>query len=121
MIHHRILADEAIAVVQPSAPLSEDDFSKLSAAVDGYLETHEFLNGLLIHTKAFPGWENFGGMIGHFRFMKNHHERIKKVALVSDSKMASLAPRLAKHFVSADVKSFEFDHCDDALAWLRSH
>ena len=120
MITHKILADHAIAVVEPSGPLSAEDFSELTNAVDAYLETHESLKGLLIHTQVFPGWEDFEGLIGHIKFVKDHHQRIQKVALVSDSKMASIAPRLASHFISAEVKSFDYNSGDEALSWLCS-
>ena len=120
MIHHQILTDDAIAIVEPGGPLSEEDFSALAESVDAYLETHDALDGLLIHVKEFPGWESLGGMVSHFKFVKNHHERIRRVAFVSDSKVATLAPKFATHFVSAEVKSFGYDDYDEALAWLRS-
>jgi len=120
MMTHKILADEGITVVEPTGSLSEKDFVELAGAVDEYLESHDFLNGLLIHTKAFPGWEDFEGFIGHIKFVRDHHRKIRKVAFASDSKMASLAPRLATHFVSAEVKSFDYGSYDEALAWLRS-
>jgi hypothetical protein len=120
MITHKILADDAITIVKPTGPLSEEDFTELTETVDKYLESHDSLKGLLIHTKQFPGWEDFEGLIGHIKFVRDHHQKIKKVALVTDSSMASMAPKLANHFVSAEVKSFEYDRIDDALTWLRS-
>ncbi len=74
----------------------------------------------VLQSKAFPGWEDFEGFIGHIKFVRDHHRKIRKVAFASDSKMASLAPRLATHFVSAEVKSFDYGSYDEALAWLRS-
>ena len=120
MIEHKILTDDAITVVKPIGPLTEEDFAKLTKTVDEYLETHDALMGLLIHTREFPGWEDFEGFIGHIRFVKDHHRKIKRVALVSDSRMASVAPKLANHFVSAEVKSFEYNNYQEALDWLRS-
>ena len=43
-----------------------------------------------------------------------------KVALVTDSKIASVAETLAKHFVSAEIKHFDFTDKDAALDWLRT-
>jgi hypothetical protein len=120
MINHEILTDDAIVIVEPTGPLSEDDFTGLTESVDEYLESHESLMGLLIHASEFPGWEDFKGFIGHMKFVKNHHRKIKKVALASNSRIASVAPTLTKHFVSAEVKSFAYEEGDDALIWLRS-
>lgn len=121
MITYRILTDDAIVVVEPSGPLSETDFAALTEGVDAYLESHEgSLRGLLIHTREFPGWEDLEGLVGHFRFVRDHHQQISRVAFACDSKLTALAPKFAKHFVSAEVRSFEFDQFDEALAWLRS-
>jgi len=38
-------------------------------------------------------------------------------ALASDSKVADLAPRLAEHFVQAEVRRFGYDALDAAVAW----
>tara|TARA_R110000850_G_scaffold25755_3_gene73969 strand:- start:2322 stop:2687 length:366 start_codon:yes stop_codon:yes gene_type:complete len=118
MINFKILSDSGVVVVEPSGPLSEGDFEGLSTAVDEYLERHERLKGLVIHVEQFPGWENLGGFVQHIKFVRGHHEKIGKVALVSDSKIASLAPKLADHFISAEVKAFSFCDLDPALAWV---
>ena len=31
--------------------------------------------------------------------------------------MAELAPRLAEHFVQAEIKRFEYDELDEAVVW----
>ena len=120
MITHEILKDDRIVIVEPSGPLSKEDFTSLTASVDAFLAEHESLNGLLIHTRKFPGWEDFAGLSHHIRFVKDHHRMIRRVALVSDSPVASIAPKLATHFVSAEVKAFAYDDYETAMDWLRS-
>ena len=39
-------------------------------------------------------------MITHFRFVRDHHKRVKKVAVVTNSHIGDVAERLASHFVS---------------------
>jgi len=119
MLNYEILPDDGIVIVKPGGPLSEDDFLRLAAGVDEYLESHDALKGLLIQVKEFPGWESLSGFIQHMKFIKGHHERIAKVALVSDSKLASIAPHIANHFIAAGVKRFKYDDADAALTWLR--
>ena len=120
MIEWKILEDEGIVVVRPKGPLSEADFRELGVAVDAYLGDDNSLRGLVIQVKAFPGWESFGGLIQHIRFVKEHHSRIGKVALVTDSALASFAPQVAEHFVRAEVKAFEYEGLEAALDWIRS-
>lgn len=121
MITFQILEDDGVLIVEPKGPLTRDDFDQLTAEVDLYLARREVLGGLLIHMSRFPGWEDFSGMAGHFRFVRDHHRRVRKVALASDSTVARIVPTLAEHFVSAEIKRFEFDERDAALEWLREN
>ena len=118
MIDHEILEPEGVVIVEPGSRLSAEDFIELATAVDAYLETHERLNGLLIHMEAFPGWEDLAGLVQHIRFVKGHHRQIERVAFASDSRLASLAPHLANHFVSAEVRHFDYDEREKAIRWL---
>ena len=118
MLSHELLEDEGILVVEPKGALEAADFEAMATAVDPYIENQGGLRGLLIQSEAFPGWRDFGGLVGHFRFERNHHQHIKKVAVVTDSAFASIAPTVATHFVSADVRHFDFADRDAAMSWL---
>jgi hypothetical protein len=52
------------------------------------------------------------------RFVRDHHRVIRKIAAVSDSPILSIAPRLAKHFVNAEIRHFHASERSAALAWL---
>ncbi|MGJ8673903.1 STAS/SEC14 domain-containing protein [Rubritalea sp.] len=118
MLTHRILEDRGIVIVEPQSALTAEDFQGLEMSVDAYLQKNPWIHGLMIYTKEFPGWENWDGFASHFKFVKNHHEEIEKVALVTDAKIASIGEKIAKHFVSAEMKHFSFSEYEDALAWL---
>lgn len=109
--------DAGILVLEPESALSEQDFAQLSDAVDPYLDEKGLLNALVIHTPEFPGWSGFAGFLAHARFVKEHHARIRKLALVTDSALASIAPALARLFVAAEIKRFAYAEFDAALAW----
>ena len=51
------------------------------------------------------------------RFVRDHQRKIKRVALAADAKLASLAPKIAEHFIQAEVKKFAYDELDAAIAW----
>lgn len=120
MLDYSIMKPEGILVLKPRAPLSKEDFSGLSAAVDSYLIDHTGLHGILIHSRRFPGWENFAGFTAHMHFVHDHHKRIERVALVTDSPVAGMAEAFGKHFTSAEVKHFPFAADAEALGWLES-
>lgn len=118
-ITHRLTASHVL-VVEVEAPLRAADFDALAVTVDSWLATHAELAGIVIHARAFPGWENMGGLIRHVRFVRDHHRKVRKIALAADSKIAALAPQAANHFVQAEVRRFSYDELDDALAWAAS-
>jgi hypothetical protein len=119
VLEYTILKPEGILVLKPNAPLSKEDFVGLSASVDAYLADHASIHGVLIHAEAFPGWENLAGFTAHMRFVRNHHQKIERVALVTDSPAARVAEALAKHFIAAEIKHFPFAGYEKALNWLK--
>ena len=107
-----------LAILTPDGPLSADDFVHVAAIIDPYIEKDGKLNGLIIATESFPGWDSFAALLSHIRFVRDHHRHVKKVALVTNSPFGDLAEDLAEHFVSAAVESFDFDELDAAKAWM---
>ena len=77
---------------------------------------HGDLNGIVIHAREFPGWENLGSLPRHVRFVRNHHQRVKRIVLATN-KLASLAPRVSEHFVKAEVKTFGYGDLETAITW----
>jgi len=120
MLNYSIMMPEGILVLNPHAPLSKEDFGGLSASVDSYLSDHAKLHGVLIHSKEFPGWENFGGLTAHMHFVREHHKKVERVAVVTDSQIAGIVESLSKHFTSAEVRLFPFSDDVKALAWLKT-
>lgn len=118
MISYELLRDRGILIVTPEGPLDKTDFEALAREVDPYIEAQGKLNGLLIAARLFPGWKDFAALLSHLRFVKNHHQKIKKVAAVTDSGFLSVMPHIVDHFVDAEVKYFAYRDKDCALDWL---
>ena len=119
MLSFEILRDEGIVVITPQTPLQKSDFEMLSQEVDAYLKEHGMLNGLVIHTESFPGWDDFSGFTHHIKFVKAHHRNIRRVAAVTDGRILPIIPDLAKHFVTAEIRHFNYDDLDAAMAWVK--
>ena len=120
LLEYMILKPDGILVLKPKASLSKEDFAGLSGSVDTYLADHASIHGVLIHAASFPGWENFAGFIAHIRFVRNHQQKIERVALVTDSHVAIVAEALAKHFTVAEIKHYPFTDYGTALNWLKN-
>jgi hypothetical protein len=118
MIEASLDRDKGILHAKPSGPLEAADFDRLAVLADPYIEKKGQLAGLLIEAKDFPGWKNLAGMMKHFRFVRNHHRKIRKVALVTDARLGKIAEKFARHFVAAKVKRFPAGHAGAAKTWL---
>ena len=113
MLDHT-LDQNGIVHLRPKAALEKQDFAQLAKTVDPYIEKNGSLSGLIVEVSAFPGWESLGAMAAHFRFVRDHHKKVKKVAVVTDAKLGNVAEKLASHFVAAEVKHFPAGQADAA-------
>jgi hypothetical protein len=118
MIEHTLDTAHSILYVRPKSALEQADFEQLAKTVDPYLGETGELAGLIIEAPRFPGWESLGAMVAHFRFVRDHHKRIKKVGLVTDSALGNVAERLASHFVSAEIRHFSAGELEAAKQWV---
>jgi hypothetical protein len=119
MLQYEINKADGILILMPSGPLESADFEKLGQEVDPYIEEKGKLTGLMIYTKSFPGWDDFASFLSHIKFVRNHHRKVKKIAAVTESGFMSIMPQIAKHFVQAKVKHFDFKDKAAALDWLK--
>lgn len=114
---YRLLPEVGVVVVELTGPLRAEDFDGLAMVVDPWIEAHGELHGLVVHAREFPGWQNLGSLFRHVRFVRDHHRSVRRVAVSAAGKMATLAPRLAEHFVKAELKHFDYDELDRAVVW----
>jgi hypothetical protein len=121
MISFELLRDDGILVVEPQGTLEVSDFEALTRAVDPFIEENDRLQGLLIQSESFPGWGDFGALLSHLNFIRDHHRDIDRVAAVTDSAFLSIAPRVASHFIQAEVRHFNFGDRESAIEWLRGN
>ncbi len=96
--------------------LRAQDFDALALTADTWIGAHGDLRRIVIHPREFPGWENPGASSGTCG-LRDHHRRVRRIALAADSKLASLASRVGEHFVQAEVRTFGYDDLANAVAW----
>lgn len=120
MLHYELLPDLGVLRIRPKGKLKAEDFQAVAAVVDPYIAAKGELKGILLEAVKFPGWEDFAGLLSHLRFVKNHHRKVRRIAIVSNGKFLKVAPKIAKHFVHAKFRRFEAGQADAALAWIQS-
>lgn len=118
MLSVKIDEEHHIAILAPHGALSEADFTIAAAIIDPYIEEYGRLNGIIIHTQSFPGWASLAAMFSHLYFVKDHHQKVTHVALVTDSIIGEFAEQIASHFIAADIKVFSYDELEQAKKWI---
>lgn len=118
MIEFSLDPKSAILTVRPMSALDKNDFVELGQAVDPEIEKHGDLAGLILEAQHFPGWDSFGALVKHLRFVRDHHKHVKKIAVVTDSHLGDVAEHIASHFVAAEIKHFPADEGEQAKAWI---
>jgi len=108
-----------IVVVTPDGRINSDEIQDLATKMSEYINETDRVPNLVLHTKSVPHWADFNALKEHLKFIKGHHQLVKKVAIVSDSKLLWLAKSVVDHFVGAKVRRFNEDAIDDAIAWAQ--
>ncbi len=118
MIRYHLDDTTGVLVVHPESAFDKSDFAELAEAVDPHLEAVGDLAGVIIDAPHFPGWDGFGAIVSHFRFVREHEKHVKKIAVVTDSHLGDLAEHLASHFVSAQIRHFPAGDVEPARQWI---
>lgn len=115
-----LMPAKGLAVLTPKGRLNAANFESMTKIIDPYIEEKGALSGLMILAESFSGWSSFAGLLSHVRFVKDHHKKISKVAFVTDRSLLSFFPKVAKHFVDAELKHFDLQEKEEAMSWLES-
>ncbi len=120
MLKHEFDRQNGILYLTPKDQLEKKDFETLAAEIDPYINENGKINGIMvIASEGFPHWKNFEAMVTHFKFVRDHHQKVKRIAIVSDSVMASVMPAMMKHFVNAQIKHFQSNERNLADVWIK--
>ena len=120
MLSYELIRETGVLVIQPHGKLRAEDFEALGQAVDDYVVSDGALTGVMIAAETFPGWEDFSALLSHVRFVRENNADVDKVAAVSDNAILAFMPILIGHFVSAEVRHFDYEARDAAMQWLVS-
>lgn len=118
MIDYELDTAHSVLRVRPESSLDKNDFAELAKVVDPQIEAGGDLAGLIIDAPHFPGWDSFGALVTHIRFVRDHQKHVKKVAVVTDSHLGDFAEHLASHFITAEIRAFPGDQIEQARQWI---
>jgi hypothetical protein len=107
-----------ILEVHPTGSLEESDFQALTSEIKSIHQSQRALKGILVYTKDFPGYETFSDLLAHGEFVKQHRDKIAKIALCTDSSVGKLLELAGNNLTETKAKQFPYDQKDEAEKWL---
>jgi SpoIIAA-like len=116
-ISHRLLPALGVMVVEIKAAPLPSDLDELKLTADAWIQASGELHALVIHAREFPGWDGFAGLLKHLHFARGHHLELERIALATDTRLATWAPELDVHFAQADVKHFAYEDLSRSIEW----
>lgn len=119
MIATDIKERENIIVATPDGGITADDITAFAEKIDTYINSHDMVPNLVFHVHKLPHWKDFHALSEHLKLVKDHHRIVKKVAVVTDSRLISLARVLVDRFTGAKVRRFPELALDDAINWAQ--
>jgi hypothetical protein len=97
--------------------LNAEDFRQIAPLIDSVISEHGNIR-LLIDASGFDGWENIEAFETHIGFVKNHQQKIERIALIAGHEWQHWLISLVKMFVHPEVKAFDKSHENEALHWI---
>lgn len=119
MIEYKLDKKTLILHIKPLKRLEEADFLELSKEIDPIIDEKGYLSGIILETDHLPCWKNFSTMLEHMRFIKHHHRKINKIALVTDSRLLELGKMVAENLVKPKFQQFPAGHVAMAKSWIK--
>lgn len=116
-IHPHLDPSSEVLIIDADSPLATADIDALASTLDSWLAQHAELRGLVVHAPAVPGWQNMAGLTSHVKFVRQHHRRIRRLAIAMDGPAAQFAPKLAGHLVHPEIRHFSYHELDAARSW----
>lgn len=118
MITVEVDPDTNTAILKPEGRLTQSDFETVRGVVDPYVDQTGKLDGVIVYARKFPGRESFKDLSSQLRFSQDQHEKVPRVALVSDTALPGVEEALGEHFSGAQIKTFAFQDLDQAKRWI---
>lgn len=106
------------ALVEPEEHLCKQDFLCMAEQIDSLIKQFGALNGILVQTKAFSGWDGFAAFMTHMKLVYEYQNYLKKIAICTDSSLGNLVEKLAVYFVAAEIKVFPYAELNEAKQWI---
>jgi hypothetical protein len=97
--------------------LKADDFRQLTPQIDSLIQQQGKIR-LLIDASNFSGWESIAAFERHVGFIKNHHQKVERISIITGHDWQHWVIGTIRLFVRPEVRAYDKGEESEALAWL---
>lgn len=107
-----------LAELTVTGTLKSEDFKGLAKKAEALIQEHGNVR-VLIDASGFDGWDNLAVAEEHFGFVKEHHEKVERLAIIAGHMWQHWLAALAHVFVHPKMKVFNKGQAEEAKAWIK--
>jgi hypothetical protein len=116
IIKTEVIGANVLKIIVPDK-LKTDDFQQVTPQVDSLIVKHGQIR-LLIDATGFHRWENITAFETHAGFIKNHQEKIERLAVIVSHEWQHWLVGVVRIFVHPKTRAFDKNHENEALQWF---
>jgi hypothetical protein len=116
MIKTEIISGNALKILAPEK-FKADDFSQIAPQVDSLILQHGKIR-LLIDASKCNGWKNVAAFEKHVRFVKNHQQKVERIAVIVGHEWQHWLIIAVRMFVHPKVRTYDENEANEAQQWL---
>jgi len=116
MIKTEPISGNALKIVAPEK-LEAGDFPQIAPQVDSLISQHGKIR-LLIDASGFEGWENIAAFENHAGFVKNHQQKVERIAVIVAHDWQHWLVGAVRIFLHPEVRAYDKSQESEALQWI---
>jgi SpoIIAA-like len=116
MIEIKTVSSGVLRLTVPER-LKADDFRQIAPQVETLIKQHGRIR-LLIDATGFGGWENIAAFERHIGFVKTHHEKVERIAVIVSHDWQHWVVGTVRMFIHPQVRAYDKRDEDTALQWI---
>jgi hypothetical protein len=97
--------------------LKSDDFQQIAPQVDVLIHQHGKIR-LLVDASQFGGWDNMKAFEQHVHFVKTHHQKIERAAVIAGHLWQHWVAGVIRLFVHPEIRVYDKDQEKEAMQWI---
>lgn len=116
MIRTELVSNNVLRLIAPKK-LKAVDFQQIAPEVDSLISRCGKIR-LLIDATLLSGWENMAALENHAAFIKDHQQKVDRVAIIIAHDWQRWLVGGVKVFLHPEVRAYDAKHKGEALQWV---